>query len=94
MWQSRGFWERADKELNADGELLARHDAYRAATGVPPSSVGPYGTTSGFAVSLGVTEANTAVPGRMCVTITWANGAVTTVYPPGEIDPTLDDNCL
>lgn len=31
VWQSRAFWERADKALNADGELLDLHDAYRAA---------------------------------------------------------------
>lgn len=31
VWQSRRFWELADKELNAGRELLALHDAYRAA---------------------------------------------------------------
>ena len=36
LWQSRDFWELADKELNADGELLTRHDAYRVATATPP----------------------------------------------------------
>jgi DNA-binding XRE family transcriptional regulator len=91
LWQSRDFWERADKELNAGGELLARHDAYRAATATPLSSVDPDDTTPGFAVSLGVTKAKAAVLGPMRVTITWANGAVTTVYPPREIAPTLDD---
>jgi hypothetical protein len=30
VWQSRAFWERADKAVNAGGELLALHDAYRA----------------------------------------------------------------
>jgi DNA-binding GntR family transcriptional regulator len=35
LWHGRRFWERADKELSADGELLRHHDAYRAAT-VPP----------------------------------------------------------
>jgi DNA-binding XRE family transcriptional regulator len=37
VWQSRAFWERADKALNADGELLALHDTYRAAE-IPPAS--------------------------------------------------------
>lgn len=31
LWQSRRFWEQADKWLCADGELLTLHDAYRAA---------------------------------------------------------------
>jgi DNA-binding XRE family transcriptional regulator len=30
-WQSRPFWELADKALNADGELLRLHDSCRAA---------------------------------------------------------------
>jgi Helix-turn-helix domain/Bacterial regulatory proteins, gntR family len=32
LWQGRDFWERADKVLCADGELLCLHDAWRAAT--------------------------------------------------------------
>ena len=36
LWHSRAFWERADKELSAGGELLRLHDAYRAAI-VPPA---------------------------------------------------------
>jgi DNA-binding transcriptional regulator YhcF (GntR family) len=36
LWQSRAFWERADKALNADGELLALHETYRAAE-IPPA---------------------------------------------------------
>ena len=36
LWHSRAFWERADKELSAGGELLRLHDAYRAAR-VPPA---------------------------------------------------------
>jgi hypothetical protein len=31
LWQSRRFWETADKALNGGGHLLALHDAYRAA---------------------------------------------------------------
>lgn len=37
VWQSRAFWERADKVLDADGELLALHDTYRAAE-IPPTA--------------------------------------------------------
>jgi DNA-binding transcriptional regulator YhcF (GntR family) len=36
-WQARPFWELADKALNADGEILRLHDAYRAAE-VPASA--------------------------------------------------------
>ena len=31
LWQSRHFWERADKALGAHGLLLRHHDDYRAA---------------------------------------------------------------
>lgn len=81
-WQSRGFWERVDKALNADGELLSRHDAYRAATIAVLSSAGQDETNSTPGASPRTTEASISAP--VCVTITWANGAVTTVYPPRE----------
>jgi DNA-binding transcriptional regulator YhcF (GntR family) len=110
LWQSRNFWERADKSLNvggellafhdvyravsaappfpgeralnADGELLSRHDAHRAATAVAPSSVGLDETNTAPAVSPCATQADISAP--VCVTITWANGTITTVYPPRE----------
>ncbi len=37
LWQSRGFWERADEALGAHGLLLRHHDDYRAAD-VPSAS--------------------------------------------------------
>jgi transcriptional regulator with XRE-family HTH domain len=87
LWQSRGFWEHADKAVDAGGELLALHDAYRAAT-VPadPSTAAESSQTQ-------TSEKETAadIPPAMAVaasapvtsvTITWADGAVTTVYPP------------
>jgi DNA-binding transcriptional regulator YhcF (GntR family) len=37
LWQSRIFWERADKALGAGGELLRLHNAYRAAEGPAPT---------------------------------------------------------
>jgi DNA-binding XRE family transcriptional regulator len=47
LWQSRRFWELADKELRADGELLALHDAYRAASVSPgTAAVTEMGTRS------------------------------------------------
>ncbi len=41
LWQSRDFWEIADKALAADGELLSLHDAWQAA-GLDPSGTGPF----------------------------------------------------
>jgi transcriptional regulator with XRE-family HTH domain len=41
LWQSRKFWERADKALYASGELLRLHDAYRSGVVAPgPALVG------------------------------------------------------
>jgi transcriptional regulator with XRE-family HTH domain len=86
LWQSRRFWERADEGLNANGNLLALHDTLRAeATRRPrldrdsgeqiPGKEPP--TVEGQAT--GVNAAHDQVA---CVTITWANGEATTVYPP------------
>ena len=82
LWQSRRFWEHADKAVDAGGELLALHDAYRAAS-VPPNPASQRGGTETEDVA-DVTEtvAITASRPVACVTITWADGAVTTVYPP------------
>jgi transcriptional regulator with XRE-family HTH domain len=38
LWQSRRFWEQADNALHAGGELLRRHDGYRAAAAPHPAS--------------------------------------------------------
>jgi len=83
LWQSRPFWESADKILHAGGELLRLHDDYRAAQ--LPSE--PAAETSGTPSRTGRTESPAAVtvnvPGVVtCITITWAGGAVTTVHPP------------
>jgi DNA-binding transcriptional regulator YhcF (GntR family) len=91
LWQSRGFWELADKALSADGELLTLHDAYRAAT-VPtdPATV----ETGSSTQTAEITETDVdggddspdipvAADGLVAsVTITWADGTATTVYPP------------
>jgi DNA-binding transcriptional regulator YhcF (GntR family) len=81
LWQSRRFWEQADKGLDADGELLALHDAYRAA---PVASTRTTATRNrARAKAEPPPAARLAVSGLLtCVTITWADGAVTTVYPP------------
>jgi DNA-binding XRE family transcriptional regulator len=84
VWQARPFWERADKILNAGGELLGLHDAFQAARVPPKPAVGTEGSPP-RAMSVGLPPAVAAgVPGLVaCVTVTWADGGVTTAYPPG-----------
>ncbi len=72
LWQSRQFWERADKGLDANGELLAMHDFYL--TAVPSSKVAGDCSPVTDLASGSVT----------CVTITWADGTTTNVYPPNR----------
>jgi len=83
LWQSRGFWERVDKALCADGELLYLHDAYREAN-VPaePAAIDdqttPAEPDTGSLPAVGVTVTGPVAS----VMITWADGQSTTVYPP------------
>ncbi len=83
LWQGRQFWERADKELSAGGALLALHDAYRAVSvsSVPVSS-GEELVAEDVTDSPEMVVAVDSGP-VASVTITWADGTVTTVYPPG-----------
>jgi hypothetical protein len=82
LWQSRCFWEYADKAVSANGELLALHDAYRAAAAPADPTAEAEGTTAdAIGEDLSPLKVAAAVP-VTCVTITWADGAVTTVYPP------------
>jgi DNA-binding transcriptional regulator YhcF (GntR family) len=82
LWQSRRFWEQADKWLSADGELLALHDAYRAASTPADSAAVTEVADADPAVSLAPAAAMAIGGPVTCVTITWADGTVTTVYPP------------
>lgn len=88
LWQSRRFWELADKGVGAGGELLALHDAYRAAAVLPgPGMVDSSRTRIGEPSAEPTADGPSAVTltsseAVACVTITWANGAVTTVHPP------------
>lgn len=88
VWQSRHFWELADKELSADGELLALHGAYRAADVAAASEdtesaeVESEGTEAQITAGLPSAVEVAASGPVSCVTITWADGQVTTVYPP------------
>ena len=44
LWQSRHFWETADKALHAEGQLLALHDACQQATAPQAPAAGSAGT--------------------------------------------------
>jgi DNA-binding transcriptional regulator YhcF (GntR family) len=73
LWQGRGFWERTDKVLDANGELLRLHDAYRAASAP---------TQPGDAMEPSLDTPAMKLSALVSVTITWADGCSTTVYPP------------
>jgi len=88
LWQARRFWERADRQLCADGKLLVLHDAYLAAV-IPadPDTSEEAPDVAGQAEERTAEEiapaSAVAVGGPViCVMIKWADGAVTTVYPP------------
>jgi Helix-turn-helix domain/Bacterial regulatory proteins, gntR family len=91
VWQSRRFWERADAALDAGGDLLRLHDAYRAASAScgrdqPPSGRPGAELAAPETAARAAAVATSAAPGRggpSYVTIVWDNGAVTTVRPPG-----------
>jgi hypothetical protein len=84
LWQSRNFWERADKALSAGGELLALHDAYRAASvAADLATTEPETESETVAADTTLPTIGVSVSGPVtCVTITWVDGEVTTVYPP------------
>lgn len=90
LWQSRRFWEGADKAVSANGELLALHDAYRAASVPADSPCAPAGTETEAANArrTGSTDETSPqvaviVSGPVAsVTVTWPDGTATTVYPP------------
>ena len=80
LWQSRYFWEQADKALDADGALLRLHDAYQAAS-VSSSAA------DAVARDPNVTETVSSVVTVTCITITWSDGTITTVDPPTSASP-------
>jgi DNA-binding XRE family transcriptional regulator len=82
LWQSRRFWELADKGLSAGGELLALHDAYRAAAVPADRTTEPGDTGAEASADILPTVAVAASVPVLAVTITWADGTVTTVHPP------------
>ena len=82
LWQSRGFWELADKELRAGGELLASHDAYRTAAVSAGLPTAPEETGSEANADMPPVVAVEASASVASVTVAWVDGTVTTVYPP------------
>jgi DNA-binding transcriptional regulator YhcF (GntR family) len=91
LWQSRCFWERVDKAVYAGGKLLALHDDYRASTvsadSVTTGRIAP--EREGVQASIPSPAAPVASNPLTCVTLTWADGTVTTVYPPYRGDTGL-----
>jgi DNA-binding transcriptional regulator YhcF (GntR family) len=75
LWQSRYFWEQADKALDADGELLRLHDAYQAASVMSSAA-------DAVADDPTVTDAVSSVVTVTRIAITWSDGTITTVDPP------------
>jgi DNA-binding transcriptional regulator YhcF (GntR family) len=82
LWQSRRFWELADKALSAGGELLALHDAYRSAAVPAGLAIEPEETETETSADTLPTVAVTVSGPVATVAITWADGTLTTVYPP------------
>lgn len=76
LWQGRGFWERADKVLDANGELLRLHDAYRASSTQMHADDVPESRSTEAPVII--------VSALSSVTITWVDGSSTTVCPPSS----------
>jgi hypothetical protein len=98
VWQSRRFWERADAALDAGGDLLRLHDAYRAAS----ASCGQDQTPGGGAGRVAEHRGPQPVPGTgrkgtpvrggpSYVMIVWDDGTTTTVRPPGSQSRGRDD---
>jgi hypothetical protein len=79
LWQARHFWERADKVLDADGELLELHDACQAAAVRPDVSEA---VPKDSPATADVPNAVTVV----CITITWSDGTITTIDSPNGSD--------
>ena len=98
VWQSRRFWERADAALDAGGDLLRLHDAYRAASASRGQDETP-GGGAGRAAGHRSPEpfpgtGRRGAPGRggpSYVMIVWDDGTTTTVRPPGAPSPAGDD---
>lgn len=79
LWQSRDFWERADKALEAGGELLKLHGAYRVAAT-------PHAVSGAVAEGALAADPAPSVVTATRIIIEWSDGTTTTVDPPNHAD--------
>ncbi len=88
LWQSRGFWERADGILLAGGALLRLHEQYQAAAVRPAPAAGRAEAARAAPapppLPLPLPASVTISPGG--VTVTWPDGTTTVARPPGWRD--------
>ena len=78
LWQSREFWQRADRALGAAGALLDMYDQHRAAAGSPVAEEPPEPPeppSPPLPVSVAISAAG--------VLVTWPDGTESLVTPPG-----------
>jgi hypothetical protein len=71
-WQSRRFWEHADKTLNAGGELLALHDRHRAPVVPPDPAADP--------------ETAPVPPTLVRIVLVWSDGSTTFALPDPAVE--------
>ena len=81
LWQSRGFWERADGGLLADGALLRLHEQYQAAVVARPAPAGRPEAATAAPAPPALPASVTISPGG--VTVTWPDGTTIVARPPG-----------
>jgi hypothetical protein len=81
LWQSRGFWERADGILLAGGALLRLHEQYQAAAVRPAPAAGDAEAAPAAPAPPPLPASVTISPGG--VTVTWPGGTTTVARPPG-----------
>ena len=81
LWQSRGFWERADGGLLADSALLRLHEQYQAAAVRPAPAAGRPEAAPAAPAPPALPASVTISPGG--VTVTWPDGTTTVARPPG-----------
>jgi DNA-binding transcriptional MocR family regulator len=80
-WQRRDFWEAAEAELG--GDLLALYDAYLIAEASQPAAYVPVPVPADVPPVPPVLAVSVAVSPE-CVTVTWSDGTVHVVRPPGR----------
>ena len=77
LWQSRPFWERADKALNANGELLRLRDTYRAVDVSTDPAIVATETALNTPDSAEAQSPAEGPPTQAIILIVWTDGAIT-----------------